>query len=155
MPAETTRTPGTRRSVGSAVGRLLAVFDRAATADAATEALVAAGLERRLIERFDDPADAAAFDSSGRRHGWIGRLRRLVELSWADQAPDFAWYEAAVRDGRVVLSVPLRGQRRVADVAAIVEAHGGHFVNHYGWFETQELVRWRGPEPAVPSYLKR
>jgi hypothetical protein len=156
MPAEAAPARSSpRRSVGSAVGRLLAVFDRAAEADAATEGLVAAAIDRDLIERFDDPPDAAAFDSSGRRHGLLGRIYRLVELSWADQAPDFAWYEAAVRDGRIVLSVPVRGQGRVAEVGAIVAAHGGHFVNHYGWFETQELVRWRGEEPVVPRFFKR
>ena len=32
-----------------------------------------------------------------------------------------------------------------------IEEHGGHFINHFGWFETQELARWRGPEPDVPG----
>ncbi len=155
MPTEVVLAPGSRRSVGSAVGRLLAVFDRAAEADAATEALAAAGIDRDLIERFDEPADAAAFDSSGRRHGLLGRLYRLVELTWADQATAFAWYEAAVRDGRVVLSVPVRGQSRVSEIGAIVAAHGGHFVNHYGWFATQELARWRGAEPEILRFFRR
>lgn len=49
----------------------------------------------------------------------------------------------------------VRGQRHVALVARIVEEHGGHFINHFGWFETQELARWRGPEPDVPGFLRR
>jgi hypothetical protein len=144
-----------QRSIGSAVGRMLAVFDTRAEAEAAVEGLTAAGIEPATIERFEGTDDAAAFDASGRRRGLRGRLYRLIEFSWADQAPDFAWYEAAVREGRVVLSVRVRGQRQLRQAADIVLAHGGHFVNHFGWFETQELARWRGKEPDLPGFLRR
>ena len=143
------------RSIGSAVGRLLAVFDSRAEAEAAVEALAAAGFERTKIELFEGAEDAAAFDASGRRRGLRGRLYRIIEFSWADQAPDFAWYEAAVREGRVVLSVRVRGQQQVRSATDIVQANGGHFVNHFGWFETQELARWRGKEPDLPGFLRR
>jgi hypothetical protein len=96
-----------------------------------------------------------AFDASGRRRGWRGRLFRILEFSWADQAPDFAWYEAAVREGHIVISVPVRGQAAVREVAAAMTAHGAHFVNHFGWFETQEIARWRGKEPDLPGFLRR
>jgi hypothetical protein len=143
------------RTIGSAVGRLMAVFDSRAEAEAAVEALAAAGFDRARVELFDGPDDAAAFDASGHRRGLRGRLFRIIEFSWADQAPDFAWYEAAVREGRVVLSVIVRGQQQVQAAADIVLAHGGHFVNHFGWFETQELARWRGKEPDLPGFLRR
>ena len=144
-----------KRTIGSAVGRLLAVFDTRPEADAAVAALAASGIERSRIELFEGADDAAAFDASGRRRGLRGRLFRIIEFSWADQAPDFAWYEAAVREGRVVLSVRVRGQRRLKHVADIVLGHGGHFMNHFGLFETQELARWRGPEPDLPGFLRR
>ena len=144
-----------RRTVGSAVGRLMAVFDTEADVRAATEALVAAGIDPAAIETFAGPEAAGAFDASGRRHGLVGRLYRVVEFSWADQAPDFAWYEAAVREGRTVMSVRVRGQRHVAHAARIIEDQRGHFINHFGWFETQEFARWRGGEPDVPGFLRR
>jgi hypothetical protein len=143
------------RSIGSGVGRLLAVFDSRAEAEAAADTLASAGVDRSTIEWFEGPEDAAAFDASGRRRGLRGRLYRLIEFSWADQAPDFAWYEAAVREGRVVLSVRVRGQKQVRAAADIAVARGGHFINHFGWFETQELARWRGKEPDVPGFLRR
>jgi hypothetical protein len=143
------------RSVGSAVGRLLAVFDSAEAADAAVAALEASGVPADRIERFAGPDDAAAFDASGGRRGWRGRLFRILEFSWADQAPDFAWYEAAVREGKVVLSVRVRGGAAVQSAAAVITGHGGHFVNHFGWFETREIARWRGPEPDLPGFLRR
>ena len=144
-----------KRTIGSAVGRLLAVFDTRTEAEAAVERLAAAGFERSRVELFEGADDAGVFDASGRRRGLRGRLYRLIEFSWADQAPDFAWYEAAVREGRVVLSVRVRGQRRLKQAADIVLARGGHFVNHFGLFETQELARWRGKEPDLPGFLRR
>lgn len=144
-----------KRKVGSAVGRLLAVFDSRADADAAIDGLTSVGVERSRIELYEGPDDASAFDASGEGRGLRGRLIRLVEFSWADQAPDFAWYESAVRDGRVVVSARVGGQRAVRAAAAVIAEHGGHFVNHFGWFETQELARWRGPEPKLPGFLRR
>ena len=143
------------RSVGTGVGRLIVVFDTEADAKAAIATLVAAGIAPSSIETFAGPEAAAAFDPSGRRRGLLGRLYRVIEFSWADQAPDFAWYEAAVRVGRIVMSVRARGQRHVAHVARICQEHGGHFINHFGWFETQELARWKGKEPDVPGFLRR
>jgi hypothetical protein len=142
-------------SIGSAVGRLIAVFDTAADVETARAALVEAGVKPEAIETFSGADGAAVFDPSGSRRGWLGRFYRILEFSWADQAPDFAWYEAAVRDGRTVMSVRVRGQRHVAHAARIVEESGGHFINHFGWFETQELARWKGKEPDVPGFLRR
>jgi len=146
---------GRARSIGTAVGRLIAVFDSEADADAARAALVAAGVDPAAIEALSGPEAASAFDSSGRRRGLVGRLYRIIEFSWADQAPDFAWYEAAVREGRIVMSVRVRGQRHLAHAARIIEENGGHFINHFGWFETQEFARWKGKEPNVPGFLRR
>jgi hypothetical protein len=148
-------TSAQRPTIGTAVGRLMAVFDSSEAAEAAGRALLEAGVAADAIETFSGPEAAAAFDSSGRRRGILGRLYRVLEFSWADQAPDFAWYEAAVREGRTVVSVRVRGQRHVAHAARILTDHGAHFVNHFGWFETQELGRWRGPEPKLPGFLRR
>jgi hypothetical protein len=143
------------RSIGSAVGRLMAVLDSPEQVEAARAALTGAGIDPSAIEVFTGPEGAAVFDPSGERRGLLGRLFRILEFSWADQAPDFAWYEAAVREGRIVMSVRVRGQRHVAHAARIIEEQGGHFINHFGLFETQELARWKGKEPDVPGFLRR
>jgi hypothetical protein len=143
------------RPLGSAVGRLLAVLDRADDADRAIAALTEAGIAPGRIQRLVGPADADALDASGGRRGLRGRLYRIIEFTWADQAPDFAAYEAALREGRQVLAVRVRGQDEVRRVADLIESMGGHFINHFGWFETQELARWRGKEPDLPGFLRR
>lgn len=143
------------RPLGSAVGRLLAVFDRADDADRAIAGLTAAGIAPGRIQRLVGPDDADALDASGRRRGLRGRLYRIIEFTWADQAPDFAAYEAALHEGRQVVTVRVRGQQEVRRVADLVESARGHFINHFGWFETQELARWKGKEPDLPGFLRR
>jgi hypothetical protein len=88
-------------------------------------------------------------------HGFLARLRRAVQFSLMDQMPDLAWYQAAAREGRIVLSVPAPNPAAGARAAAILKAVGGHFINRYGRFQTEELARWRGPEPQVSDLLKR
>jgi hypothetical protein len=40
-------------------------------------------------------------------------------------------------------------------VVDILRRHGGHFINHYGRFATEEIERWAGPEPDIPDLLRR
>ena len=42
-----------------------------------------------------------------------------------------------------------------ATAIAALRQHGGHFINHYGRFATEEIERWHGPEPNVPGLLRR
>jgi hypothetical protein len=136
-------------------GRLLAVLDDDAAADRAVEGLAAGGWDPASVERLSGEAGAATFDATGAGSGLIGRLRRILEFSLVDQMPDLAWYEAAARMGRTVLVVPAADSEAGGRAARILEAAGGHFINRFGRFETQELVRWRGPEPPVSDLLKR
>ena len=71
-----------------------------------------------------------------------------------DQLPAMAWYEAALREGKVVVAV--RTTTRTATLRAVeaLKAAGGHFINRFGRFDTEEFARWRGPEPAVPDLMK-
>jgi hypothetical protein len=136
-------------------GRLYAVLDEPAAGGRAVEALVAAGLEAERIEVLRGDTAADAFDGTGARHGRVARIRRTVEFALMDQMPDFAWYEAAIREGRTVVSVRPRGgvdRKRAVDV---LRGLGGHFINYFGRFATEDIVPWHGAEPAIPDYLRR
>jgi hypothetical protein len=135
--------------------RVFAVLDSPAAADAARRALVEAGFADDDIERFEGSAAADAFDGTGRAHGLVGQLRRAVQFSLMDQLPDLAWYEAALRDGRIVLGVRAPGRDRARRAVAAFVSAGGHFINRFGRLQTEEFVRWQGPEPAVPALLRR
>jgi hypothetical protein len=141
--------------LGSARGRLLVVFDTPATAEAAAAEIVTSGVPPEALERFTGADGAAAFDGSGRSHGVFGRLYRVIQFTLVDQAPDFTYYEAAARQGRVVLSVKPRGEQQKRSAVDVARRHGGHFINYFGSFATEEFERWHGPEPDMPGFMRR
>lgn len=135
-------------------GRLLAVIDDPADAERAIEALAGAGIEPARVERFQGRHDAVAFDGTGAQHGLPGRLRRAVEFVMMDQAPDLAWYEAALVDGRTVVSVQVEADAG-KPVVDVLRGHGAHFINQFGLLATEEIEPWRGPDPELPAHLIR
>ena len=141
--------------LGSARGRLLAVFDTPEAAAEATAAIEDLGLGDDRIEVFTGDEGAAAFDGSGRSHGLFGRLYRAIQFTLVDQAPDFTYYEAAARQGRAVLSAKPKGDKQMRAIVEVMRSHGGHFINWFGLFATEEFERWRGPEPDMPGFMRR
>ena len=65
-----------------------------------------------------------------------------------------AWYEAALREGKVVLAVRTTNRPGTLRAVAVLKAAGGHFINRFGRFDTEEFARWRGPEPAVSDLMR-
>jgi hypothetical protein len=112
------------------------------------------GLQITDVERFEGAADADRFDATGERHGAVARVLRTVQFSLMDQLPAMAWYEAALRGGKVVLAVRTRNRATTLRVVEALRGAGGHFINHFGRAATEEFARWHGPEPDVPSLMK-
>jgi hypothetical protein len=133
-------------------GRVLAVLDDRAAADRAAVAARRAGA--RIVERLEGEGAADAIDATGARRGLAAKVGRAVQFGVEDQMPALAWYEAALRDGRVVLAVPTAGREQTLAVVAALESAGGHFINRFGRLATEEFARWRGSEPNVPSVLR-
>ena len=143
------------RFLGSARGRLLAILDSDDVARAAVEALQASGIDPARIEIFTGDDGAAAFDSSGGRHGPSARFLRTLQFTLMDQMPDFAYYEAAAREGRSVLSVRARNEAEMRRAVDTLRKHGAHFINQFGLFTTEEFERWHGEEPKLPGFMRR
>ena len=150
------------RFIGYPDRQVVAVFD---DGDAAARAVAAlrggdgagpgAGAHGDLdVETFAGEADAERFDATGERHGLVARLRRGMQFSLMDQLPAMAWYEAALREGKSVVSVRTTSRRETLLVVETLKAAGGHFINRFGRFDTEEFARWRGPEPAVSDLMK-
>ena len=133
----------------------LAAFRDPTDAARAAAALTAAGIPDADVQVLRGEEGARRLDGTGAGHGRVARTRRLVAFTLMDQAPDMAWYERAVLDGGAVVMVRVRDDARKSIVVARLREHGGHFINHYGRFATEELVRWAGPEPDLSSLLKR
>jgi hypothetical protein len=143
------------RFLGSARGRLLAVLDTDEATQAAIRALEESGIPTERIEIFTGDEGAAAFDSSGGRHGPAARVLRTIQFTLMDQMPDFAYYEAAARQGRSIVSVRTRGEAEMRRAVETLRRHGGHFINQFGLFTTEEFERWRGEEPELPGFMRR
>lgn len=134
--------------------KVLAVFDTPAAATAAEHALRAAHDTVFDVERFEGATAADQFDASGARHGIVARSLRAVQFSLMDQLPAMAWYEAALRDGKVVLAVRTDDRATTLRIVEVLRSAGGHFINRFGRLATEEFARWSGPEPRVASLMK-
>lgn len=143
------------RFIGYPVDRMLAAFRDPTGAASAAAVLRAAGVPDRDLTILRGEEGASRLDGSGAANGRIARLRRLVSFTVMDQLPDFSWYERTVRDAGAVLMVRVRDAGRRRQALEAIRTNGGHFVNHYGRFATEELEAWRGPEPQIPSVMRR
>ncbi len=141
--------------IGYPVDHLLAAFRDPTDAAAAAAALTGAGVTSRDITVLRGDEGATRLDGTGASNGRLAQVRRVVSFTLMDQLPDFAWYEHAVRDGGAVLMIRIRGGAAQAKAVATLTTHHAHFINHYGRFATEEVVRWQGPEPDLPSLLRR
>src|SRR5215211_4651270 len=108
---------------------------------------------RQVVAVFAGAADAERFDATGAKHGLIARLRRGMQFSLMDQLPAMAWYEAALREGKSVVSLRTASRSDTLRAVEALKAAGGHFINRFGRFDTEEFARWRGPEPAVADLM--
>jgi hypothetical protein len=142
------------RFIGYPNRQVLAVLDDDAAVDRAQAELRSAGTREADVEVLSGPADAERFDSTGRRHGVVARLRRAMQFSLMDQLPAMAWYEAALLDGNRVIAVRTGNRAATLQAVRALKSAGAHFINRFGRFDTEEFARWRGPEPRVTSLMK-
>ena len=143
------------RFIGYPTDHLLAAFRDPAGAVAAAAEVVASGIPTGDVTILRGAEGADRLDGTGAANGVVARIRRLVSFTLMDQLPDMAMYERAVRDAGAVVMVRVRGEQRKAVVTDVLRRHGGHFINYYGRFATEEVARWTGPEPAIHDLLRR
>ena len=135
--------------------RLMAVLDTDDAAAAAMAALAREGFGAAAVLVLRGEGDADRIDSLGTVGGPWARARRLLSFTLADQMVDLAVYEAALRDGRTVLSVLAPTDTGRERARRAMAGAGAHFVNFFGRFATQDVVPWRGPELPLPAWLRR
>jgi hypothetical protein len=135
--------------------RLMAVLDNDDAAAAALAALAREGFAGEAVLVLRGGRDADRIDSLGNVGGLWARARRLLSFTLADQVVDLAVYEAALRDGRTVLSVLAPTDERKERARQAMTGAGAHFVNFFGRFATEDVVPWRGPELPLPAWLRR
>ena len=142
------------RFIGYPNRQVLAVFDDRAAAERAVATLRSSGIAGGSIHIYNGAVDAERFDATGELHGIVARLRRVMQFSLMDQLPAMAWYEAALREGKIVVAVRTTSRAGTLRAVEALKSAGGHFINRFGRFDTEEFARWRGPEPAVSDLMR-
>ena len=137
------------------VHRLMAVLDQPEAAVPAKEALVREGFAPDAITVLQGHRDADRIDSFGRSSGPLRKLWRVVQFTQADQMVDLVVYEAALRDGRAVLTVHARRTEDRERAKRALAAAGAHFMNFFGRVSTEDISRWRGKELPLHPDLYR
>jgi hypothetical protein len=145
----------TRRMITYPTNRLLGVLDDPATGPDAVAALAAAGFHGDGIDVLAGEAGRDRLGRLGHSPNVLSRVVRLFQFLLMDQTPDFLVYERAIVDGRAVVAVDAPSRERMLAAAAVLERRGGHFMNYFGRFQTEEVSLWKGEEPAIPDALRR
>jgi hypothetical protein len=130
------------RLIGYPTGWTLAVFDEADAAEAARSELESSGI------RPDDLILMAGPDATA-------RMRRAMQFMTMDQLPDLRVYELALEGGRPVLGARIGDSEARRAATKVIRRHGGHFVNRFGAWATEEIAPWRGKMPELPQYMQR
>jgi hypothetical protein len=144
-----------RRQKIVTVQRLMGVIDDPDAATSAIRRLAQAGFPPEAMAVLLGDQDADRIDSLGKQSGLWKKLWRAVQFTQTDQMVDLVVYEAALRDGRAVVTVhtPRAEDRQRAKRA--LAAAGAHFMNFFGRLSTEDISRWRGKEPPRHPNLYR
>ena len=143
-----------RRLIAYPTGWTLAVFD---AADAAAEAA-------RVLESEGVPPDDLVvlagtagedLDRLGSSSGIGARVRRGMQFMTMDQLPDLHVYELALEQAQAVVGVRIADEHVRRAAIATIQRHGGHFINRFGAWATEEIAPWRGPMPDLPQHMQR
>ena len=118
---------------------VMGVIDSPEQAAQAGEALRAAGISHEDITTFRGHRGAMTIDSTGRYHGVLARLVRVLEAASMDE-DHASRYEREADAGHIVLAVHLPHERHRGDVERIFRDHGGHFVNWYGRLHFEPVI---------------
>ena len=146
-----------RRMITYPTNRLIGVIDTPLGASAAASALASAGFPPDGIVVLVGDEGRDRLGKLGASPNALSRVVRFFQFVLMDQTPDFLVYEASIAEGRAVVAVTAGGgdRARMLRASRVLEQHGGHFLNFFGRFQTEEVSLWRGAEPAIPDALRR
>ena len=125
--------------------RVVGTIADAATARAAIEELLRAGVDREDIDILHGEDGLHRLDPSGAEHGFLARFQRTV-IRLAGPAEESVYLQHHVEDvraGRFVIMVLAELEPRRDLVAGILNDHGAEFVGFYGVFAWSSLSRTR------------
>jgi hypothetical protein len=134
-------------------GWTLSVVPDPQAAGAAGAELVASGLDDDDVIVLAGPDARDLMGRLGSSAGMAGRIRRSMQFLTMDQMPDLHVYELALDDGHALVGVRVGDAEERRRAVAVIQEHGGHFINRFGDWSTEEIAPWRGQMPDLPQHL--
>lgn len=136
-------------------GWTLAVFDDPAAAARASRAVDGDGVAAEDVVVLVGSNSGDGLDRLGTSSGMGARLRRGMQFLTMDQMPDLHVYEQALELGHAIVGVRVPDEEPRRAAVATLQRHGGHFINRFGAWATEEIAPWRGPMPDLPQHMQR
>jgi hypothetical protein len=143
------------RLIGYPTGWTLAVFDAPDAAEAARAEVEESGIGAGDLILLSGPNATDRMSHLGTSAGLGARMRRAMQFMTMDQLPDLRVYELALEGGRPVLGLRVEDAEIRRTATDAIRRHGGHFVNRFGAWATEEIAPWRGEMPKLPQYMQR
>jgi len=129
----------------------------AVKAQAAIDALLRAGFDRRDIDILHSEEDLHRLDPTGAAHGYLAQFHRtLIRTFELQEHQHLTHHIEDIRAGRYVIMVLTK--RRIQKIAAadILHHHGAEFVGFYGRWAWQELLPSDTQSPEdIPALFVR
>jgi hypothetical protein len=120
--------------------RMVAIVDDEAGVQNALGDLTKIGIDPADIDVLRGEEGARLLDPSGERHGVVGRLLRLAQLTAAEGNALDAHREA-LTDGKLVVYVTAKGDEQKDRVATALAAAGGHHLAYFGRWTVEKEQR--------------
>jgi uncharacterized protein (TIGR02246 family) len=137
--------------------RVVGTVGDASKAEAAIDALLKAGFDRKDIDILHGEQDLQRLDPTGAEHGFLAQFQRtLIRSLDLEEFKHLTHYVEDVRAGRFVIMV-LTKKRVLRIVAAdILHQFGAEFVGFYGRWACEELPATAQTSPeAIPALFAR
>ena len=137
--------------------RVVGTVGDAGKAEAAIDALLKAGFDRKDIDILHGEQDLQRLDPTGAEHGFLAQFQRtLIRSLDLEEFKHLTHYVEDVRAGRFVIMVLTK--RRVLRIVAadILHQFGADFVGFYGRWACEELPATAQTSPeAIPALFAR
>jgi uncharacterized protein (TIGR02246 family) len=137
--------------------RVVGTIHEAAKAEAAIDALLSAGFDRKDIDILHGDGDLHRLDPTGADHGFLAQFQRtLIRSLELEEYKHLTHHVEDVRAGRFVIMVLTKRRPQRVQAADILHRHGAESVTFYGRWAYEELPPTAHASPEeIPALFAR
>lgn len=118
---------------------VVGVIDNPGDLETAVDDLVASGFGESDVHVLCGTSGIEQIDAKGKRKGLLARLFRVVD-ALGEEREHTARHVKELESGHFVVVVDARDEGSKARARDALAAHGGHFINFYSRWSTEDLT---------------